>query len=162
ELIYRAILKASLIFDGSEVTFIVRSHPNQNIRQFKGLRKRYRAFNVSIAGQDVPFTDLLSKADIMINRSSSTLLEACNAGIPVVIVNLSGRPDYFDACERGAALGVYREEDLPGAIRTILNDKVRRIDLIDKGHEYFKRYVDTEKDFFTESLALIRTAPTFL
>jgi CDP-glycerol glycerophosphotransferase (TagB/SpsB family) len=53
---------------------------------------------------------------------STVALEAMLLNKPVITINLTGTPDYMPYAESGAALGVYREEDLVPAIRKALRD----------------------------------------
>ncbi|MFC1577313.1 CDP-glycerol glycerophosphotransferase family protein, partial [Candidatus Omnitrophota bacterium] len=68
-------------------------------------------------------TDLIKASTIMITWESTTALEAIALGKPVVIVNLTGRPDFVPYVQRGAAIGAYKKEDILPALQRALDDK---------------------------------------
>ena len=59
----------------------------------------------------------------MITISSTTGLEALIMKKPLITVNFSGKPDAMPYAESGAAIGVYKPEDVRPAIKSVLENK---------------------------------------
>ncbi len=85
---------------------------------------------------DEPIHPLLMAADVVVTQMSTTGTEALLLGKPLVVVNLSGRPDTIPYVEYGAALGVYRSGEAAHAIERALTDENARRILAD-GRERF-------------------------
>ena len=58
--------------------------------------------------------------------STEVALEAMILGKPVVTVNLTNQPDLVPYAQSGAALGVYKAEDIASAVRKVLQDPETR------------------------------------
>ncbi len=87
---------------------------------------------------DEPIHPLLMAADVVVTQMSTTGTEALLLGKPLVIVNLSGRPDTIPYVEYGAALGVYRSGETTNALeRALTDDGVRR--RLTEGRDRFTR-----------------------
>lgn len=54
--------------------------------------------------------------------ASTTGMEAVALNKPVIVVNLTGRPDPVEYVKERVALGVYKEEDLKPAVEQLLRD----------------------------------------
>ena len=67
-----------------------------------------------------------SNCQLLITKYSTTALEAMIINKPVVVINLSGQPTPVPYAEEGAALGVYRYEDIEQAILNALYDEETR------------------------------------
>lgn len=86
--------------------------------------------------ESYPIKELLSAADALITCFSTTALEALLMNIPVIVINVFGRPFNIDFAKEGIAAGVYRDEDLFEALSSIKvngNSRSRR-------HEWFTEY----------------------
>ena len=59
----------------------------------------------------------------MLTINSTAAIEAIILDKPVIVVNLTGEVDIMPYAQSGAALGVYKEEELVSAINDALNDK---------------------------------------
>jgi len=75
---------------------------------------------------DAPIHPLLWVADVVVTQMSTTGQEALMLGKPLVVVNLSGKPDSIPYVAYGAALGVYHAGDLSDAIERALADEATR------------------------------------
>ena len=87
---------------------------------------------------DAPTLRLLAGADVVVTQMSTTGQEAIMLGRPLVVVNLSGKPDTIPYVEYGAALGVYRPGELAQALRLALSDDATLAALAE-GRERFIR-----------------------
>jgi len=66
---------------------------------------------------------LIKGCSIIITVSSTTGLEALIMRKPLITINLSGKHDLMPYAEKGAAIGVYKPEDIKPAIKSVLEDK---------------------------------------
>jgi UDP-N-acetylglucosamine 2-epimerase len=77
-------------------------------------------------------TTLLIKAsDLIIAKGSSTLLEAAIAGKPVVIVNLSSRPDIFDFKKYKIGPYISHADQMREALNKVLFDQETQKEMVD-------------------------------
>jgi len=60
---------------------------------------------------------------------------------PVIVVNLFGTPHVMGYAESGAAIGVYKEEDLAPAIRKALHDLQVRKELEQNRKRFIEKHV---------------------
>jgi len=66
---------------------------------------------------------LLNACDLLITHHSTTGMEAMILDKSVITINLTGKPDIMPYAESGAAIGVYKPEDIKPAIKSVLEDK---------------------------------------
>lgn len=71
---------------------VIRVHPRHSAETF---RRRFAGSKVRVvAANTVALEDSLAHADLVVGKASTVLLEAGNAGCPVLMVNLAGTPDF--------------------------------------------------------------------
>lgn len=70
--------------------------------------------------------ELLAVADAMATCFSTSSFEAIACGVPVLIVNVSGRPDPVAYVEAGAAVGAYGYAAIPDALARAMTPDPRR------------------------------------
>ncbi len=104
------------------VTLVVKQHPNEGEKHARMIRERLDipGIDLRMAPRDSDTFEQLYACDLMITKFSTTATEAVALGKPVLILNLSGEVDRVGYVEEGVALGVYRAEDLRGAIAALL------------------------------------------
>lgn len=78
-------------------------------------------------GHDI--ISLISAADVVITKDSTTGLEAVAARKPLIVLNLTGLDDKVDYVKEGVAIGVYKQEDLTKAIDEAIKGRGVRQDL---------------------------------
>lgn len=83
---------------------------------------RSGTLDVAVAGPDADIYGAIYATDLVVTRHSTTAMEAVALERPVVVLNLSGKPDPVDYVEQGVARGVYRPEDLTPAVLALLED----------------------------------------
>jgi len=66
---------------------------------------------------------LIKGCSAMLTVASTTGLEALIMRKPLITINLSGKPDIMPYAESGAALGVYKPENIKPAIKSMLENK---------------------------------------
>jgi len=118
EVVASAIIATSQ-FDDAQL--VIKPHPGECSHVPQDVIAEMGADNVMI----VPgyLNELLYISDIVINQGSTVGLEAMIMDKPVININYTGLPDQMPFVESGAALGVYQEEELPLAIRSVFEDE---------------------------------------
>jgi len=107
------------------VMLVVKVHPRENPEPIQVIVDRYPNLKIQVF-TDIDLYALLGICHLLITKGSTVALEAMMIGKPVVIIDLSGRPVAVPYVKEGAALAVYREEDIEKAIRKSLYDKDNR------------------------------------
>lgn len=110
--------------DLKDVTLAIKQHPAEEERYTEEILRRIKEdeINAVITPKDSDTYELLSVCDLMITRHSTTAMEAVALNKPVIILNLSGKPDPVEYVAEGVALGVYRNGNLRSAIERLLKD----------------------------------------
>lgn len=104
----------------------------------------YLRKNVSVLYQaDVP--TLLNHVDLIVGSWSTMLTEALIFKKPVLVINLTGRPDPMANTEMRAAIGVYQEKDIYPTIERMLNDESFRNQNAREREEYVHNYIISHK-----------------
>jgi len=115
-----AIFKA--MYEFPEKVLIVKNKPQDKYGPLaKNLAKKMGLKNVLVT-EDIDLFHLLPACELLISSQSTVILEALIVGKPVVTVNLRDTKDIFPFAEKGLAIGVYKAEDIPLAIRMALED----------------------------------------
>ena len=104
-----------------DVEFVVKLHPSEDPRLWRALRRRSGGAGLRVIAR-CDTAALLSRADVVVTRFSTTGMEAAILGKPLVTINLTGGPDHAPYADGGAALPVRAAADLVPAIRRILSD----------------------------------------
>lgn len=110
----------------SEKQLVIKIHPGENPEEYQKILTGV-AGSKAIVCQSIDLYGLLRACDVLMTVHSTVALEAMIMDKPVIIINLSRRPDAMPYAQSGAALGVYKKEDIVPAIRKALYDlKVRK------------------------------------
>lgn len=124
EKVVRAVYDA--VKDMDDVMLVVKLHPAERTdRMYHRIRKETGIKNVVI-GRDMNLYGLLNACELVMTVFSTTALEAMMMGKYAITINLTGEPDMMPYANSGAAIGVYKAEDLRGAIEIILDDAKTR------------------------------------
>jgi len=150
----RAVLGA--LRERSDLTVLIKPHvieaPAFYRKLIRDLGLRAQVLPVNTSMQEVLFA-----CDLLITFYSTIAVEAMVLGRPVVTVNLTGAPDPLPFAREGAALGVYREGDISGAVRRALEDTEVRARLADGVRRFLPKEIGAEDGRATERiLALAR------
>ena len=105
-----------------EVELVVKLHPNED--QNAPLYKQNPILRPRIIGGQADTFLLLHASDIAMTKSSTTGLEAIAFEKPLIILNLSGKPDIVDFVSEGVAVGVYSPDEFRDVVLNILSGKV--------------------------------------
>jgi len=107
------------------VQLIVKLHPAED--QHAPLYKQNRSYVPLVVKGNKGISELLYVCDAMITKSSTTAIEAAILDKPIIVLNLSGKPDVMSYVQKGVALGVYKEGDFAKAVEDALyNSEVRQ------------------------------------
>ena len=105
-----------------DTQLVVKIHPSEEIGAYLALAEEYRDPRIRVV-KDIDLYALISNCQLLITKYSTTALEAMIVDKPVVVINLSGQPTPVPYAEEGAALGVYRYEDIEQAILKALYEE---------------------------------------
>jgi hypothetical protein len=123
-----------------EKRLVIKLHPDENIDIYRGIL-RGSGDDKTIVCRDTDTYELLHACDLLITFYSTVALEAMLFDRPVITVNLFGKTDIFPFARSGAALGVYREEELVPAMKKALYDTVVREELARKSREFAVEHI---------------------
>ena len=83
---------------------------------------------------------LFDICDLVLTCASTTALEAMIMGKPVIDINLADLPDVLPYTQSGAAIGVYRSEDLVPAIMDVMDKEEVKLKLEEKRQRFVYDY----------------------
>lgn len=109
------------VIEFPEKRLIIKLHPSEKIEEYQEMLAGMDD-NKAIICQSIDLYGLLNACDLLMTVHSTVALEAMILNKPVITINLTGRPDAMPYAQSGAALGVYRKEDLAPSIRKALYD----------------------------------------
>lgn len=124
----------------NDVVMVVKQHPREE-KKHTQMIKRYlnpTGKNIVLVRQTADARYLIYACDVMITKFSTTATEALALDKPVIILNLGGEPDLIKYVEEGAALGVYKGEDLGAAVTRLLKDDT---ELVEKRKRYIHQHL---------------------
>lgn len=101
---------------------IIKADPYETLSPYRN-RIFASSYNNVTAVKDIDIYTLIFLSDLIITLDSTVGLESMVFDKPLITVNLTKRKDRVPYAEEGAAIGVYKEEDLPLAINKTLTDK---------------------------------------
>ncbi len=106
-----------------QMQLLIRAHPSQSepISLYQDIASEMEIGDVVIFKKPHDY-DSIRACDIFITQYSTVAIDAIIAGKPVITINLTGETDLFPYAESGAAIGVYKTEDIAPAISNILTD----------------------------------------
>lgn len=85
--------------------------------------------------------DVIMDSDVVIVVSSTTAFEACLAGKPLVVLNLTGVEDNIEAHETGAAIYLEDGDQLSKALADLFSDTRLRERLAEGGRRLVERRI---------------------
>lgn len=104
-----------------DTLLVIKVHPREEIELYQKIAESYHNPRIHVV-RDMDLYALLSSCQLLIAQFSTTGLEAMMFDKPVVTINLFGQAEPVPYVREGAALGVYRYEDIEPAIRKALFD----------------------------------------
>ena len=121
-------------------TLIIKQHPGERETHTKMIEKYLNDYKINalLIPKRSDTYEQIFVSDLMITQYSTTAMEAVVMNKPVIILNMSGKPDPVEYVKEGVALGVYKEEDLKQAIEKLLKDD---IELAENRKRYIEKYL---------------------
>ena len=117
-----AVFEAFQGMDG--VKLIIKQHPAETEAHTGLINDLLDSYDVDAirTPKDSDTYEQLFACDLMVTKHSTTAIEAVALDKPVVILNLSKKPDIVDYVRKNVAAGVYEKKDLRETILRLLND----------------------------------------
>ncbi|MBM3254349.1 MAG: hypothetical protein FJZ16_08865 [Candidatus Omnitrophica bacterium] len=116
----RAILK--VFKELPEVQVVIKPHQFEKGKWYERIAKEEKASALILPKKFNTYLSMYA-CNVMLAFFSTTITEALILNKPVVVVNLTGRPDPMPYVESGVAVGAYKQEDIASAIKDILYNK---------------------------------------
>ncbi len=111
-----------------EKQLVIKLHPAETGEECRQILDQIGCDRAIIC-RDIDIHEVLYASDLLITVHSTVALEAMLLDKPVIMMNLSDKPDPYPYARSGAALGVYKEEDLAPAMKQALSDPKARDEL---------------------------------
>lgn len=121
------------------IHLVVKVHPGEDMGPYQTLVDEYHDPRIHVI-KDIDLYSLISNCVLLIAKYSTTALEAMMIDKPVLIINLSGEKTPVPYAEEGAALGVYRYEDIEQSILKALYDEETRAKYKSGRHEFVRKW----------------------
>lgn len=99
---------------------VVKIHPFEDERPIHRWTQNFTQGGRVRVIKEAELFSLLASSDVVITYNSTVGLSAMVLAKPVIAVNLTGYPDTVPYVSSGAAIGVYREEEIAPAIESAL------------------------------------------
>lgn len=115
----KTVLKAVKKFP--HLQLLIRAHPVESVERYKSICRELAIDDAVIIKKPHDYDSILA-CDIFITQYSTVALDAIIADKPVITINLSKSPDVYPYAKSGAALGVYKEEEMVEALDKIINE----------------------------------------
>jgi len=123
------------VFKQTDFYLILKLHPDQKEPEFANIFKKRE--NVLLI-KNFDIYNLIVVSDIVITALSTTGLEGMIMGKPLIMLNLINKSDLAGYTKLGAAVGVYKKEDILPAVKKILENKEFLSDLKKKMKEHVR------------------------
>jgi UDP-N-acetylglucosamine 2-epimerase len=127
------------VLKNRDASLVVKVHPREEAGPFQTIVDRYPGANIKVF-RDIDLYALLNNCELLITKGSTVALEAMMIGKAVIILDLSDKPVAVPYVKEGAALGVYRQEDVEDAIFKMLYDEESRGRLKVKRDEFVRNW----------------------
>ncbi len=113
---------------------VIKTHPSEySTKKYERIIKESRVRGILTKKYLHP---LMKGCSAMLTVASTTGFEALIMGKPLIIINLSGKPDVLPYAESGAAIGVYKPKDIKPAIKSVLENQNMRKKLAKKAKKF--------------------------
>lgn len=123
-----------------QLQLLIRAHPVESVERYKSICKELGIDDVIIFKKPHDYDSILV-CDIFITQYSTVAIDAIIADKPVITINLSTSPDSYPYAQSGAALGVYREEEMVAAIDKIINEPKLQEEMAVKRKKFISEHV---------------------
>ena len=135
--IIRGIMDAVLKLKDS--LLVIKVHPREEIQPYQRMVEDYGDSRIHVV-KDIDLYALLNNCQLLVTGFSTTAVEAMMFDKPVIAVNLSEQPEFLTYATEGAALGVYKYQDIEPAINKALFDEETRNELKQRRDKFVYNY----------------------
>jgi len=148
-----AIFKAVSQLEG--VRLIIKPHQGEGKEHSELIRKIASKHGVDaiIMPKDSDTYEQIFSCDLLITKHSTTAVEAIILDKPVIVLNLSGKPDPINYVKEGVAKGAYKPNELKNAIKELLTEDN---ELRENRKAYIEKYIANIGNATAEILKVIR------
>ena len=116
----RAILKS--LRELPEVQVVIKPHHAERGKWYERIAREEKVHPIVLPKKFNTYLAMYA-CEVMLAFFSTTITEALILDKPVVVVNLTGKPDPMPYVESGVAIGAYKQEDIAPAIEAALDSK---------------------------------------
>jgi len=138
ELLFRSVFKAVKKIPNTQL--VIKLHPLEYDTSLHHNIAKEVGIDVIII-KNINLLELLFACDLMMTFNSTVAIEAMILDKPVITVNLTSYPDEMPFAESGAAIGVYKKEDIKLTITKVFRDKKLRKKLEIKRKDFVFKHV---------------------
>ncbi|MFH1202758.1 MAG: UDP-N-acetylglucosamine 2-epimerase [Candidatus Omnitrophota bacterium] len=128
EVLLRSVI-ASIKKIPNNIKLVVKLHPFEDYSIYERLIKKIGSENFILV-RDIDIFALIRASILLMTVNSTVGLEAMILDKPLITINLTKRKDALPFAERGAALGVYKAEDIAPAIEGLLENAKLKEELV--------------------------------
>ena len=121
------------------MTILMESQMIQRIQPYQRMVEDYGDSRIHVV-KDIDLYALLNNCQLLVTGFSTTAVEAMMFDKPVIAVNLSEQPEFLTYATEGAALGVYKYQDIEPAINKALFDEETRNELKQRRDKFVYNY----------------------
>lgn len=104
-----------------DAVVVIKIHPSENKEFYENIIKDVSSDAIVL--DDADLYDVLNASDTVITYLSTAGLEAMLFRKPLAILNLTGEEDRISYAKSGAAIGIYKREDIAVKIKELLSGK---------------------------------------
>ncbi len=136
----------------TDIELIIKSHPRGKMKDYVKIC-REEEIKARIIPEDCNIFEAISVCDIVITHPSTIVIESIIANRPTAVLDISNRPFPIPWTESGAALSIYRTEDIPKILNKALFDKAAEKDMAIARKKFSYHYAYKQDGKATERMA---------
>lgn len=151
-----ALLRAPRALEGAcpGVRLVIKLHREDDLRAANELvAASGEGGTCTVLQNEIDLYRLLPVCDVAVTHYSTAGLEALLFGKPLIVLNLTNRPDVFDYVAGGAALPARSEPELHSTIQNLLTNPCLSAQLLETGKPYLTSQVGPLDGRATERVA---------
>ncbi len=147
----------SIAHASSRYHLVIKVHPEESPDFYVALMNKF-GIKITVVEELSLLHPLIANSELVIISDSTVGLETILLDRPLIDINLSQAPFWMDYVERGAALGVRKEEELLPVMLSILNNEKVRKKLRKNCKQYIYGHMHKQDSKAAERVAqLVRT-----
>jgi hypothetical protein len=137
----QSVFKAIKTLKDEKINFVIKLHPREHSLHWKFYENLAKKIGIEVKIiKEINTFELINACDLGIVMHSNTGLETIMLKKPLLVVNVTNKEDLFPYVKKGAALGAYKESEIPIKMKQALFDKKTKENLL-KNREKFVNYM---------------------